>query len=161
MNFHDEIVVLVRTNAAIRDLEFELLKRKVPIKYFNYIKDSDIKEYRKGNVHINLTKKFNKLKKYFNSEEEILTFIETHKSSKKFITTIHKSKGREFDYCVVVNSIDPGLLKEIGLYNTLTEKQRSKLTFDLTDEKDFEERNVHYVAVSRSKHGVYYMIYDK
>jgi len=161
LNTYSEVAVLVRTNSAIKHLEFELLKLKYPMRYFNYITNSDFVEYKKGNVHVNLQERLNRLKPHFNdSEMAIFTFIEENKTSKKLITSIHKSKGREFDYCVVVNSIDPELIKEIGLNKVLSPKQLFRLTFDPNEEENVEPRNIHYVAVSRARHGLFYMLYD-
>ena len=161
LNTYSEVAILARTNAVIKKIEFELLKRKYPMRYFNYLTTNDFVEYKKGNIHVNLQDRLNKIKKYFNdSEMEVFTFIETNKSSKKFVTSIHKSKGREFDYCVVVNSLDPILVSQVGLDKKLTPKQLSKITFDINEEEDVEPRNIHYVAVSRSKHGLFYMLYD-
>lgn len=161
LDSYSEVVVLARTNVVIRDLEFELLKLKYPMKYFNYITNSDFTEYKKGNVHVNLQGRLDKLKPYFNNNEnEIFAFIEYNKNCKKFVTSIHKSKGREFDYCVVVNSIDPGLIREVGLDKILSPKQLSRLTFNPMDEEDTESKNIHYVAVSRARHGLYYMLYN-
>jgi superfamily I DNA/RNA helicase len=160
LNSHPEVVILARTNSVIKHLEFELLKIKYPMKYFNYITNSDFTEYKKGNIHVNLQERLDRLKPYFASEMDIFTFIEMNKTSSKFITSIHKSKGREFDYCVVVNSIDPQLIAEVGLDKVLSPRQLSRITFDLAEEEDLEPRNIHYVAVSRSKHGLYYMLYD-
>lgn len=156
---YDEVAVLVRTNAAVRDIEFELLKRKFPMRYFNYIKPEDKTEFLKDNVHVNLRKKLNTLLPYFGNEMNIFTFIEQNKSSKKIVTTIHKSKGREFDYCVVVNCMSPFLVQKIGLDKVLPAKTLDKITFDPYDEEDVEPRNVHYVAISRSRHGLYFMLY--
>jgi len=161
LNAHDEIAVLARTNSVIKELEFELLTRRYPMKYFNYISESDFKDWKKDSAHVNLQERLNKLKPFFNdSEHEIFAFIEQNKTSRKQITSIHKSKGREFDYCVVVNSIDPFLLAEIGLDKALSKKQLERITFDPLEEFDVEPRNIHYVAVSRSKHGLYYMLYN-
>lgn len=158
---YSEVAVLARTNDVIKKIEFELLKIKYPMKYFNYITSNDFVEYKKGNIHVNLQERLNKIKPFFNnSEMEVFTFIEANKKSRKFVTSIHKSKGREFEYCVVVNSIDPQLIAEVGLNKVLTPKQLSRITFDLYDEDDMEPRNIHYVAVSRAKHGLFYMLYD-
>lgn len=161
LNTYSEVAILARTNAVIKNLEFELLKNKYPMRYFNYLTSNDFVEYKKGNVHVNLQERLDMIKPYFNnSEMEVFTFIEMNKTSRKFITSIHKSKGREFEYCVVVNSIDPQLIVEVGLDKVLTPKQLSRLTFDLAEEDDVESRNIHYVAVSRAKHGLFYMLYD-
>jgi len=161
LDLHGEVAILVRTNAVIKKLEFELLKRKVPMRYFNYISPTDFKDWQKGEIHPFLQDRLDELKPYFdNSENEIFAFIEQNKNSRKLVTSIHKSKGREFDYCVVVNSLDPDLVYSVGLNKALNEKQLSRITFDPLDEYDVEPRNIHYVAVSRCRHGLYYMLYD-
>jgi superfamily I DNA/RNA helicase len=152
-----EVVVLVRANATIRKLEKELLKRKVPMKYFNFINDADVKKYKGGDVDSHLRGKMNNFKGHFESDADLMAFIERFKKSKKHITTIHKSKGREFDECVVVNSIAPEVLQECGIYDKLGKKRLERVSF--TD-KDEESKNIHYVAVSRSKHKLYFMIYE-
>jgi superfamily I DNA/RNA helicase len=152
-----EVVVLVRTNAIIRKLEKELLKKKVPMRYFNFINDADVKKFKSGDVDTHLRGKMNNFKGHFENDAQLMTFIERFKSSKKLITTIHKSKGREFDECVVVNSIAPEVLKECGIYDKLGKKRLERVSF--TD-KDEESKNIHYVAVSRSKHKLYFMIYE-
>jgi DNA helicase-2/ATP-dependent DNA helicase PcrA len=158
---HSEIAILVRTNSVIKKLEFELLKKKYPMRYFNYITNSDFKEWKKGDIHVKLQEKLDKLKPYFdNNEMNIFAFIEQNKNSNKLITSIHKSKGREFEYCVVVNSIDPDVVEEVGLHKVLSKKQMQRVTFDPLEQYDLEPKNIHYVAVSRAKHGLYYMLYD-
>ena len=161
LDTYSEVAILARTNSVIKHLEFELLKMKYPMKYFNYITPSDFIEYKKGNIHVSLQEKLNKLMPFFNDNEmELFTFIETNKTSRKFVTSIHKSKGREFEYCVVVNSIDPELVSQTGLNKVLPPKQLARITFNPLEEDDAEPRNIHYVAVSRSKHGLFYMLYD-
>lgn len=152
-----QVVVLVRTNLVIKSLEKELLKRKVPMKYFNFITESDIKSFKKGDISAYLRGKLNNFKGYFENDSQVISFIETHRKSNKFITTIHKSKGREFDECIVVNSISPEVLKECGIYDKIGKKRLERISFT---EKDEESRNIHYVAVSRSKHKLHFMIYE-
>jgi len=152
-----EVVVLVRTNDIIRKLEKELLKKKVPMRYFNFITDDDIKAFKKGDVSAYLRGKLNNFKAHFDSDAQTIAFIEQFKKSPKFVTTIHKSKGREFDECVVINSISPEVLIECGIYDKLGKKRLERVSF--TD-KDEESRNIHYVAVSRSKHKLHFMIYE-
>ena len=158
LQLQEQVVVLVRTNDIIKKIEFMMLKRKLPMKYFNYITPTDIKNFHAGEIHQSLKNKLSALSKYFEDEKDIIHFIEHHKNSNKFITTIHKSKGREFDTCVVVNSISPFLLEEDPNYGMLTKKQLEKITFDPDDEINVEPRNIHYVAVSRSKHKLYFMV---
>ncbi len=152
-----EIVVLVRTNAIIRKLEKELLKKKVPMRYFNFITEDDIKAFRSNNISAYLRGKLNNFKGHFENDAQLISFIERFKNSPKFLTTIHKSKGREFDECVVVNSIAPEVLKECGIHDKLGKKRLERVSFT---NKDEESRNIHYVAVSRSKHRLHYMIYE-
>lgn len=154
----EQVAILVRTNDIIKRLELILLKKKVPIKYFNFITPTDVKNFNKGEVHQTLKNKLSKLKDYFESDHEIIHFIERNKNSNKFITTIHKSKGREFDTCVVINSIAPDLLEKSPNFHQLSKKQLEKITFDLDDDVNIEPRNIHYVAVSRSKHKLYFMV---
>ena len=158
LQFPEQVAVLVRTNDVIKKLELMMLKRKVPIKYFNYITPADIKNFHKGEVHSSLKNKLAKLKDYFDDDRDIIHFIERNKNSNKFITTIHKSKGREFDTCVVINSISPTLLQQNDIYDRLNNKQLEKISFDPDDEENIEPRNIHYVAVSRSKHKLYFMV---
>jgi len=158
LQFPEQVAVLVRTNDVIKRLEVIMLKRQIPLKYFNFITPTDIKNFHKGEISPALKNKLSRLKDSFASETEIIHFIEMHKSSNKFITTIHKSKGREFDVCVVVNSIAPELLDQNPNANKLSKKQREKITFDPYDEDNVEPKNIHYVAVSRSKHKLYFMV---
>jgi superfamily I DNA/RNA helicase len=153
----EEVAVLVRTNDVIKKLEIILLKRKIPIKYTNYITSSDVKSFHAGEINQALKTKLNMFKHDFETPNDLIHFIEMHKKSNKFITTIHKSKGREFDTTVIVNSIPPYLLDANPGASNLTKKQREKLTFDPSDEDDVEPRNIHYVAVSRAKHKIYFM----
>jgi superfamily I DNA/RNA helicase len=75
-----------------------------------------------------------------------------------FVTSIHKSKGREFPRCVVVNSADPDMLIIHGNYKY----DFSEYSF-LDDEGEIDEegKNIHYVAVTRPKEELYFMIYDE
>jgi superfamily I DNA/RNA helicase len=152
-----EIVALVRTNAMIKKLEKELLKRKVPMRYFNFLTDDDIKSFKKGDINVYLRGKLNNFKGHFENDAQLINFIERFKNSPKFLTTIHKSKGREFDECVVINSISPEILIECGIYDKLGKKRLERVSFT---NKDEESKNIHYVAVSRSKHKLHFMIYE-
>jgi len=153
-----EIAILVRTNAVIKKLEKELLKRKVPMNYSNFLSNDDIKQFKsKDGVNSHLRAKLNNFKGYFENDSQVIAFIERFRRSPKLITTIHKSKGREFDTCVVVNSISPEVLRECGIYDKLGKKRLERVSFSENDE---ESRNIHYVAVSRSKHKLYFMIYE-
>lgn len=154
-----EVAVLARDNKTIKRIEEELLISKFPIRYFNFITPSEIASIRKGEIRSGLKHKIDRVKKYFDDNvNEVIAFIESNKSSNSFITSIHKSKGREFDVCVVVNSVSKEILEENGILKVLSERQLEKLSFQ-EDVEDNEEKNIHYVAVSRSKHELYFMIY--
>lgn len=158
LQLQDEVAVLVRTNDVIKKIEIVMLKRKVPMKYFNFITSTDIKNFNNGEIHSTLKSKLSKLKDYFDNDRDIIHFIERNKSSNKFITSIHKSKGREFDTCVVVNSVAPELLEQNPNSYKFSKKQLEKITFDPDDEENVEPRNIHYVAVSRARHKNFFMI---
>ena len=159
-----EVAILARTNDTIKKMEYELLKLQVPIRYSNYITESDFKDFRKGDSKMRpQTKlKFSRLKSYFNgSEKAVAAFIYNNISSNRFITSIHKSKGLEYDTVVAVNSIAPDVLMENGYYDVLKENKKlfDKVSFELEDEEYEESQNIHYVAVSRPKHNLHFMIY--
>lgn len=159
LNKHEEVVVLARTNDAIKRLETALLKHKYPMQYRSLITDTEMKKILKGEEPVKvLAHKWSKLKHNFANINELIYFIEENARSKKFITTIHKSKGREFDYCVVVNSIAPEVLRKHPKYDSLTKKQLQQISFEYDDD-DVEPKNIHYVAVSRSRHGLYFMVF--
>jgi hypothetical protein len=53
---------------------------------------------------------------------DFVEFIESNINSDVFVTSIHKSKGREFPRCVVINSADPEMLIKHGsLTHSLSE----------------------------------------
>lgn len=155
-----EVAVLVRTNDVIKKLERQLLKKKVPMRYFNFITENDVENFEKGIITDPLKNKLKMVSEFFNNNDrEVISFIKRYKGMNKFVTTIHKSKGREFHTCVVVNSIAPELLEQNPNFHKLTKKQIAQISFDPDDDDDVEPRNIHYVAVSRSKHKLYFMIY--
>ena len=87
---------------------------------------------------------------------DLINFIEENKKNKNFVTTIHKSKGKEFHTCVVVNSIPESLIKRNGI--ELPDDKKEYYTFYPGMDGYQEEKNVHYVAVSRPKKKLYYML---
>ncbi len=154
-----EIAILVRTNHVIKMIELLLLKDKVKMKYFNYISEKDIENYNNGNVNIKLQNKIYELLPFFGTTENLIGFIESNKESKKFVTSIHKSKGREFETTVLVNSFSPEIITKND--NKFSPDQLRRLTF-LPDSKDFEEsKNIHYVGVSRAKTNLYYLYFPE
>jgi len=152
------LTVLVRTNNVIKELERQALKKKIPMRYFNYITKTDLENVKKSNITDALKKKLNEVLPYFINNQDFIDFIEENSGSDVFITSIHKSKGREFPRCVVVNSSDPEMLIK---YGSMTH-DLSEYSF-VTDDGDIDEegRNIHYVAVTRPKEELYFMIFDE
>ena len=155
-----DVVVLVRTNAVIRQLEEKFLLKKIPIRYQNIFSEDELEIIRKKTgVTPQLNRKLKRILPEFGKGSELIKFIDENSESKSFITTIHKSKGREFPTCVVVNSLSPDLIEHNGL--ELDDKELKSLSFDPGDIEDTEAMNVHYVAITRPKHELYFMTYDE
>jgi superfamily I DNA/RNA helicase len=155
-----DVVVLARTNAVIRSLEEKFLIKKIPMKYHNIFSQDELDIIRKKEgVTPQLNRKLKRILPEFGKGSELIKFIDENIESKTFITTIHKSKGREFPTCVVVNSISPDIIVHNGL--ELDDKELKSLSFDPGDIEDLEAMNVHYVAITRPKHELYFMIYDE
>lgn len=154
----DEIVLLCRTNTIIREIEREMLKKKFAINYRNFLSQTEIELIKENKETISTRDKVSSVVSAFGSKESLIEFIESNRSSKKHLTTIHKSKGLEYDTCVVVNCFAPDLLE----YNNidLTKEQRKEISFDPNDDEDFEARNVFYVAITRPKNTLFFMAYD-
>lgn len=156
-NDNEEVVVLARTNFAVKLIELNLLKRKVPIKYFNYLKEEEIEKLKKSEENITTKRKVNYvLEDFHNDKSALINFIEKNKNSKSFITTIHKSKGKEFDVCVVVNSLSEEIFEKNNI--NIPEDKKEKYMPLPSSDSYYEEKNVHYVAVSRAKNKMYYML---
>ena len=146
------LTILARANQTIKDLELEFLKMKLKMRYSNFISNDDLKHIKDNNISAPLRKRLDKVIPYFVSQEKFLNFLDENKESTKFITSIHKSKGREFPRCVIVNSIDPETARKHGI--------DEEFTFITKDgDVDQEEKNVHYVAVTRPMHEVYFMVF--
>lgn len=155
---HPYVAILVRTNSVIREIERRLMILKIPMRYENYLKDSELDDLIKGKERVSTRNKIRGLMPHFKLVDEIIQFINSNKDQKTFATTVHKSKGREFPVCVVVNSIAPDVLVENNLI--IPKEYLSAFSFDAADENDYESKNVHYVAVSRAKDELYFMIFD-
>lgn len=155
---YDEIVLLCRTNRTIRDIEREMLLRKYPINYKNLFSQSEIDLIKSGKETVSTKMKVDSFMGAFEDKSQLLDFVEKNRDSKKHLTTIHKSKGLEFDACVVVNCFAPDIL-EYNNIKDLSEEQIEKYSFDPEDEDDFEARNVFYVAITRPKTSLYFMAY--
>jgi superfamily I DNA/RNA helicase len=152
------LTILVRTNNVIKEIERQALKKRIPMRYFNYITKTDLDNVKKGNITDALKKKLTEVLPYFMNNQEFIDFIETNLESDVFITSIHKSKGREFPRCIVINSSDPEMLIK---YGSMTH-DLSEYSF-ITEDGDIDEegRNIHYVAVTRPKEELYFMIFDE
>ena len=147
------LTILARTNAVIKDIEMNALIKKRKMRYFNYLTPTDIDNVNNGKINPSIKRKLDKLTPYFKNTTNLLQFIEDNKESDVFITTIHKSKGREFPRCVVINSIDPTLL-------TIKKHKDEYSYVNSKGDIDYEAKNVHYVAISRSKYELYFMLYE-
>jgi len=157
INNEDEVVILARTNFIVKLIEFNLLSRKVPLKYFNYLKEKDVEDIKNGNINPLIRKRLDYvLESFSGGVMNLVNFIEENKKNKNFVTTIHKSKGKEFHTCVVVNSIPESLIEKNGI--EVPDDKKEYYTFYPGMDGYQEEKNVHYVAVSRPKKRLYYML---
>lgn len=148
------LAILCRTNRVIKDLEKEFLRKKVKMRYFNYITPKDIEYFNEGKMNTAIKKKMDSVTPYFNSSFAMINFINENQNSNKFITSIHKSKGREYPRVLVVNSFSPDQLVNqphlLEAYSFMNE----------LGEIDVEARNVHYVACTRPKEELYFLVYE-
>ena len=155
-----DVVLLVRTNSVIRQLEERFLIKKIPMRYHNIFTNDELQIIRdKKGVTPQLNRKLKRILPEFGRGSELIKFIDENSDNKTFITTIHKSKGREFPTCVIVNSLSPDIIKYNGL--ELDDKELKSLSFNPEDPEDNEAKNVHYVAITRPKHELYFMMYDE
>lgn len=150
----EPLTVLVRTNRVIKSIERECLMKKIPMRYFNHITIDDVNKILDGKISTPIRRKIDELiPKYFKNINELINFIGENQNSNVFVTSIHKSKGREFPRCVIVNSIDPEMLNDYhdyGKYSYITD----------SGEVDVEAKNIHYVAVTRPKEKLYFLAYE-
>jgi superfamily I DNA/RNA helicase len=148
------LAILARTNNVIKEIEKHCLKQKIKMRYFNYITPADIEKINEGKINPSLKKRLEAVAPYHGNTFGLIKFIESNSESDVFVTSIHKSKGREFPRCVIVNSIDPELLSE-------TEYDFEDYSFIRNDgDVDMEARNIHYVAVTRPKEELYFLVYE-
>lgn len=151
------LAVLVRTNKIIKKLERFALLKKYKMQYSNYLSASDIEKIKKNEANASITKKVRDvLYMYGNKVNKLVDFIEENQNSNTFITTIHKSKGREYPRCVVVNSFDPEMLDSLPV--KLSSKEKDFCTYiDGNGNLNQEALNIHYVAVTRPKDELYFL----
>jgi hypothetical protein len=148
------LTVLVRTNYVIKAIEKECLIKKIPMRYFNYITEQDIENIKNGKITTPIKKKIDPIIPYYGNAMNLIKFIGDNKNSDVFVTSIHKSKGREFPRCVIVNSVDPEMLMD-------SEYDFTDYSFVNDDGQiDLEARNIHYVAVTRPKEELYFLVME-
>ncbi len=152
------VAVLVRTNSVIREIEKRLLALKIPIRYENYLKSAELEDIKKARERVSTKNKMRDILPHFGSADAVIEFIESNKDRQSHIKTIHKSKGLEFPVCVVVNSVAPDIIQENNL--VIPPEYLSLISYDPDDVNDYESKNVHYVAVSRAKDELYFMLID-
>lgn len=156
-----DTVLLARTNAVIENLEYMFLSLKTPMRYANILSEEDlliIEESRQ--LTPKQSRRFKKILSYFpGSANDLVEFIRDNNNSGSFITSIHKSKGREYPACVIVNSLSPEILEHNNI--ELTDKELKRFSFNPEDIEDREAMNIHYVAVTRPKQELYYLMVDE
>jgi len=153
----EEVAVLARTNFIVKLIEFNMLKRKVPMKYFNYLKPKDIEEIKSGTENRLIKKRVEYiLEDFVGTKDDLIKFIEDNQNNNSFVTTIHKSKGKEYNTCIVVNSISEDIIEKNEV--KIPDNKKEFYTFTSDMENYQEEKNVHYVAISRPKKKLYYML---
>lgn len=157
----DEVVILVRTNRVIREIEKRLLLRKIPFKYTNYLTKAECEALKKAEARPSTIKKAKDLLPVFYTVDNAIQFIEQNANQKHFITSGHKSKGLEFSVVVSVNMVSPEILAHNKL--VLSEKKIKEISFINTESDDdvenFEARNLFYVVSSRPINELYFMIF--
>lgn len=157
-----EVTILARTNDTIRKLEFQLMARKIPMRYFNYLTKSECESLKRAEQRPSTMKKIRKLLPIFKTTDNAIQFIEENQNQKSFITSIHRSKGLQWPIVVVVNSISPEILAHNKL-DSLDKKTLKEISFfhdaPEDDVENFEARNVHYVAVTRPEKELFFLVY--
>lgn len=157
-----EIAVLVRTNAVLKDIEKLLLLQKHPnVKYSNYLTLKECEDVKKAKQLPSTNKKIAELLPVYKSADNIIMFIEQSQNKKSHLCTIHKSKGLEWDTCVVVNSISPEVLA-LNKITNLSKEKIKRISFDRNseDEEHKESERIHYVSASRAKKENYFLLHN-
>jgi len=152
------VAVLVRTNSVIKEIEKRLMILKIPIRYENYLKASEIEDLMKAKERVSTKNKIRELLPHFGTADAVIEFIKSNQNQQSHIKTIHRSKGLEFPVCVVVNSVSPEILKENNI--EIPKEYISSFSYDPDDENDYESKNIHYVAISRAQESLYFMIME-
>lgn len=146
MNEDKEYVILVRDNRTIKALEYQMLINKTPICYINYFTKDELETLSQNK---GIKKNIMELIPIYKTYKGIADWIKENSNQKKFITTIHKSKGKEYENSIIVNSLPPDLPNIPGYM------EKRVINMD-----NPEHTNVHYVAVTRSKKELFYGFID-
>lgn len=157
-----EIAVLVRTNAVLKDIERLLLLQKHPnVRYSNYITLKECDDIKKAKQLPSTNRKIAELLPVYKSTDNIIMFVEQSQNKKSILLTIHKSKGLEWDTCVVVNSISPEVLA-LNKITNLSKEKIKRISFDRNseDEEHQESERIHYVGVSRPEKFLNFCIHN-
>lgn len=157
-----EVAILVRTNKIIKSIEKILLENKVPMQYNNYLTAKECDDLKKATARPNTKRKVDALRPFFPTTELLVSFIEKNASMPSKCTSIHKSKGMQYQTCVVVNSVSPEILTHNKITN-LTSEQFKAISFDPDlnyddDPENFESKNIFYTASTRPIYELFYMI---
>ena len=70
------LTILVRTNNIIKEIEKQALKKKIPMRYFNYITKTDLDNVKKSNITDSLKKKLNEVLPYYLNNQDNSFFKE-------------------------------------------------------------------------------------
>jgi len=155
---NDEVVFLCRTNKVIRKIEEILLLKRIKFNYKNYFSNDEIECIKNNAMSPSTQKKFNKIIKSYESNEELIEFIGSCRFLKSHAKTVHKAKGMEFENCIVVNCFAPDILELNDLQ--ISSKEKEKLTYDPNKEEDFEAKNIFYTAITRPIRSLGYLYLD-
>jgi len=156
----EQIAILVRTNAVIKEIEKKFLLRKVSIQYNNYITEQERDDLKKAKESFVTKKKLKHLLPVYKTIDNIIEFIENcNQTSKSFVKSIHRSKGLEWDTVVLVNCISPEILTHNGIQD-LTTEQFEQLSFDVNNPDHEEAKNVFYVGVTRPRKELFFCLID-
>lgn len=162
LNTKREVAVLVRTNSVLKDIEKRLLLLKnTNVKYSNYISLKECDDIKKAKQLPSTNRKITELLPVFKTADNIIMFIEQSQNRLSHCITQHKSKGLEFDTCVIVNSVSPEILT-LNKITNLSKDKLKKISFDKLseDEEHQEAMRLHYVSVTRAITEEWFMLHN-